>query len=299
MTVRVGVVTVTFRGGDKPIGWAAALRVAAAAAPDVVVQAVAVDNASGDRTAARLRVAEPWVDVVEVDRNRGFAAGCNIGVAALDAPDIIALVNPDARVAPDFFCALAALAWPPDLAARGPLIIGAAGAVEQSARGFPQASTALFGRTSLLARILPRSRATRRELRAAPDRGTADVDWVSGACLLTTAAAWRRVGGLDEAYFMYWEDADWCKRAHDLRLRVQYEPALTVHHDQGSSSSSRPAATIIAFHRSAMRYWSTHVATGLLSRSMAAAALTLRCGFRLGAAAVRARAITAARRDRA
>lgn len=282
MSLRVGVVTVTYRGGDKPLGWAAALREAAEAAGDAVaLQAVAVDNASGDGTAARLVAAEPWLDVVELESNLGFAAGCNAGVARLDAPDVIALVNPDVRVDRDFLRTLATLDWAPDLAARGPRVIDAHGKVEQSARGFPQASTALFGRTSLLARLVPASSAARRELRADPDRGTATVDWVSGACLIAPLRMFERVGELDEDYFMYWEDADWCRRAHDLGLRAEYEPSLTVNHHQGSSSSSRRVVTIIAFHRSALRYWRLHVASSPLSIGLAASALAARCALKL------------------
>lgn len=88
MSLRVGVVTVTYRGGDTPLGWAAALREAARAAGDAVdLHAVAVDNASDDGTAERLRAAEPRLDVVELEDNLGFAAGCNVGLARLDAPD--------------------------------------------------------------------------------------------------------------------------------------------------------------------------------------------------------------------
>lgn len=117
MSLRVGVVTVTYRGGDAPLGWAAALREVARAAGDAVdLHAVAVDNASDDGTAERLRAAEPRLDVVGLEDNLGFAAGCNVGLARLDAPDVIALVNPDVLVDRNFLRILASLAgrptWP-------------------------------------------------------------------------------------------------------------------------------------------------------------------------------------------
>ncbi len=282
MSVRVGIVTVTYRGGNTPLAWAASLQAAVTAAGEAVhVQAVAVDNASGDGTPERLQAAAPWVEVGAHPSNRGFAAGCNAGIARLDRPEVIVLINPDVRVSETFLRTLAALQWPAGLGARGPLVWGADGEVEQSARGFPQASTALFGRTSLLARLMPRSGAATRELRAVPERGTARVDWVSGACLIMTRAALERVGGLDEGYFMYWEDADWCRRAADLGLHVEYEPSLEVRHDQGSSSSSRRVATEIAFHRSALRYWRRHVAQSAASTGLAAVALAARCALKL------------------
>jgi len=288
--IRVGVVTVTYRGGDAPAAWADALHTAAEAARDTVsLQAVAVDNASGDGTAARLRGAAPWVDVVESAVNGGFAAGCNAGLDRLVVAEVVAFVNPDVRVDSSFLSVLADLPWPTSLGARGPLIVGADGKLEQSARGFPRPATALFGRTSLLARLTPRSSAARQELRADPSAGTYAVDWVSGACLVTTAAVLERLGGFDERYFMYWEDADWCRRAHDAGLRVEYEPRLVAHHAQGSSSRSRRAATIVAFHRSALRYWRRHNASSPASTGLVAAALAARCAVKLAEAGARER----------
>ena len=288
--LRVAVVTVTFRGGDQPLRWAAAVEAAHAAVPAdaLALRAIAVDNASGDGTADRLARGAPWVDVVRLDRNAGFAAGCNAGIRQAPEADIVVLLNPDVHVATDFFERLLRLPWPGDLAARGPRVIGADGAVEQSARGFPRLSTGLWGRTSLLARLLPEHPAARRELRADPAAGAADVDWVSGACLIAPADRFRLVGPLDERYFMYWEDADWCRRAHDRGLLVRYEPALVVHHHQGSSARSRPVATTIAFHRSALRYWRKHEAHGRADLVLAAAALSARCCLKLAATALRA-----------
>ncbi|HEX5225901.1 MAG TPA: hypothetical protein VFW29_12305, partial [Solirubrobacteraceae bacterium] len=82
-------------------------------------------------------------------------------------------------------------------------------------------------------------------------------------------------------------DADWCRRAHDLGLAVVYEPALVVRHAQGASSRERPAATTIAFHRSALRYWRKHVARSPFSVAAAALALGARCVLKLLAVGVR------------
>jgi GT2 family glycosyltransferase len=80
---------------------------------------------------------------------------------------------------------------------------------------------------------------------------------------------------------MYWEDADWCKRAHDDGLRVIFEPALAVVHYQGTSSASKPRATTLAFHRSAYRYYRKHVARRKSTRAYAAVLLALRCAIKL------------------
>ncbi len=87
---------------------------------------------------------------------------------------------------------------------------------------------------------------------------------------------------------MYWEDADWCRRAHDLGLRVEYEPSLIVIHHQGSSSSFRPIATVVAFHRSALRYWRLHGAGSSLAVGLAALSLAAPCSLKLLAAGTQA-----------
>jgi GT2 family glycosyltransferase len=197
------------------------------------------------------------------------------------------LLNPDVELRENFMTRLVELEWPADLAARGPAIRTPEGEVEQSARAFPTARTGLLGRTSLLARLWPSSPGVRRELRADPDAGTTEVDWVSGACFVAPASRFAAIGELDEGYFMYWEDADWCRRANDRGYRIEYEPALVVTHCQGASAGSRPLLTTIAFHRSALRYWRRNVSGSPAATGLAAVALSARCAVRLVSAAAR------------
>ncbi len=280
----VAVVTVTYRGGSAPQRWADALWEAwqlAAGTGREELQVVAVDSASGDGTPARLRQHAPWVDVVELPRNVGFAAGCNVGLSRVRPAGTVVILNPDIRVRADFFEKLRALQWPEAVAAVGPAIYTADGDVEQSARGFPRVSTGLFGRTTLLSRLFPHSGPVRRELVADPAGGARDVDWVSGACLVVPWRSLEKVGLLDEGYFMYWEDADWCRRARNLGLRVRYEPDLVVYHHQGASTASRPVRATVAFHRSAFRYYHLHVARTPPAVVGAGVALAIRCTLKV------------------
>lgn len=283
MSLRVAAITVTYRGGDSSRAWAAALleslRLVRPGAVELTV--IAVDNASSDGTAADLRKVAPWIQVLDMPHNAGFAAGCNVGVRHAGNVDLIALINPDVRVHESFLTSLVAIDWPADVAARGPRVLTPEGLIEQSARGFPRLTTAMFGRTSLLTRLLPGVPVVRRELRALPIAEPSDVDWVSGACIVMPRERFDRVGPLDEGYFMYWEDADWCRRAHEAGLRIVYDPRMVVTHHQGSSSRSRPVATTVAFHRSALRYWRIHAAGSLFSVVAAAGLLAVRCSLKL------------------
>jgi len=282
--MRARVITVTYRAGEAVATWEGSLRAAWEArlrtdSDHLVV--VAVDNASPDDTPAALRARAPFVTLLAQSANRGFAAGCNIGLQTAEPGEIVVVMNPDVQLSEDFFRVLAGLDWPANLAVRGPLILGRDGMIEQSARTFPTLATGVFGRTSLLARLLPHIGPVRRQLLARPDAGSADVDWISGACMVAPFERWAAVGHFDERYFMYWEDADWCRRAHDLQLRVRYEPTLLVRHRQGSSSSYRPLASIVAFHHSAWRYQQRHGRGGAARHAVTAAGLLARAALKI------------------
>jgi GT2 family glycosyltransferase len=288
LIARIGVVMVTFRGGDTVTrALDALMRARERLDARAELAAVIVDNASNDGTADRVRERAPWANLIALTQNMGFAAACNIGIGLTRDADLIVLLNPDVEVRADFLARLVTLDWPAELAARGPAILDERGAPEQSARGFPRAQTALLGRTSLLARIRPTSRLLQRDLLADPDAGARVVDWVSGACLIVPAERFHSVGLLDEGYFMYWEDADWCRRAHARGYSVIYDPTLVVTHRQGSSSRYRQVAATASFHRSALRYWRTNVARSPASTAAAAAALAVRCALKLVALAMR------------
>jgi N-acetylglucosaminyl-diphospho-decaprenol L-rhamnosyltransferase len=286
VVTRIGVCMVTFRGGETVTRALEALG-RARDQLDAELDVVVVDNASEDGTVERVRRHAPWARLIESPCNVGFAAGCNLGVGRLAQADLIVLLNPDVEVHVDFLARLATLDWPSHVAARGPAVLGEDGQLEQSARGFPRARTGVLGRASWLARVRPHSRLLRRDLLADRSSGARVVDWVSGACLIVPAELFHEVGPLDEGYFMYWEDADWCLRAHRLGYSVLYEPTLVVTHHQGASSSERWVATTIAFHRSAFRYWRVNVARSPFLLPAAASALTARCLLKLAAQALR------------
>jgi N-acetylglucosaminyl-diphospho-decaprenol L-rhamnosyltransferase len=131
------------------------------------------------------------------------------------------------------------------------------GEVQLSARAFPSLRTGLFGRRSLLTRMLIRAQRYPTELRPARSGG-GRVDWVSGACMLVRRSAFEAVNGFDEGYWMYWEDADLCRRLDNAGWQVHFEPASVVHHATGASGVS--VRTIRAFHESAARFASRHIA---------------------------------------
>ncbi|HEY8217432.1 MAG TPA: glycosyltransferase family 2 protein [Acidimicrobiia bacterium] len=217
--------------------------------PDVVV----VDNGSSDGSVARLRATFPGIAVTVTDRNRGYAAAANLGIAATDAA-VVAVCNADLRVEPGTAAAvLRRLDTEPDLGAVGPLVLQPDGTPYPSARQVPSVGDAVgHGLVGLVRADNPFTRRYR-ELDADPHRPR-DVDWVSGAAIWLRRTALGSVGGWDDGYFMYVEDVDLCWRLRSAGWRVAYEPAGRVVHVQGVSTARHPYRMIVAHHRSLLRF---------------------------------------------
>lgn len=164
------------------------------------------------------------------------------------------LINPDVRIrGVDSRLLLNWLESQPDVGILGPLVLNPDGTVQGSARGFPTGLTGLFGRSSLLSRFFPNNSITRKNVMTwkTDPSSVLDVDWVSGACMIVRREAIEDVGSLDERFFMYWEDADWCRRMWRKKWRVVYYTDFSVIHYAGKSSRSSPMKSLIYFHKSA------------------------------------------------
>ncbi|NVM27039.1 MAG: glycosyltransferase, partial [Desulfobacterales bacterium] len=137
----------------------------------------------------------------------------------------------------------------------GPKILNHDGSVQGSARTFPTPLTGLFGRSSVLTRFFPNNPFTRANILTTRSDGKTpmEVDWVSGACMVVRRKALDDVGLLDERFFMYWEDADWCRRMWRKGGKVVYFPQASVVHYVGASSGQAPLRSIFEFHKSSYR----------------------------------------------
>ena len=205
--------------------------------------------------------------------NAGFSASNNRGIKLTDAPFVL-LLNPDAVLGEG---ALAALL---DSAARNPHagIIGAAvfnpdGSAQANSFGrFPTLGSAISLR---LWRLAQRVRGNRAFSPSIPAH-TATVDWVTGACMLVRRAAIEVAGLMDEQFFLYWEDVEWCHRMKDHGWQVLLEPAAHAEHHLGASVAP-PAVVAQAYRDSLDRYCDLYGQKGLkalvgLSRSLGVAA---------------------------
>lgn len=252
-------------------------------------EAVVVDNASTDGSQRAAAEFGARVRLIENTVNVGFGCAVNQGLAATTAP-LVLIMNPDCQLAPGALTTLEAeLLSSVTCGVVGPRILDPDGSEQGNARGDPDMLTGLFGRTSLLRRLLPRLAVSQRNIVAravARDDTALTVDWLSGACMLARREALAAVRGFDERYFLYWEDADLCRRLRAHGYAVRYAPMATAVHRVGHSSRTARRSSIRAFHESAYLYYATHVAPGAFNpkRIVARVLLAARCWVKLVAA---------------
>jgi GT2 family glycosyltransferase len=221
-------------------------------------EVILIDHAGEQTDADRLTARFPWIQWIAVPDNPGFAAGVN-HAARLAAGRHLLLLNPDCVVHGDAPATLAAfLDATPNVGAVGALVREPDGSIQASARRFPNFTTGFAGRTTWLSQRWPGNPWTRRNLVADGANAPLEVDWVSGACVMVRRHAFEAVGGMDERFFLYWEDADLCLRLKRAGWATVYHPGAHVTHLTGRSSARAPRESLTAFHRSAYLYYVKH-----------------------------------------
>lgn len=284
MTTDVSVVIVTYNSRRHIDACLTSLR---EYTRDVAYEVIVVDNASTDGTAAYVAETYPWVRVIARRGNAGLSYAVNEGVEASSGCCVIAL-NPDTRIESDVLAPLTAyLREHLDAGVVAPKLLDDDGALQLSCRAFPGYTAALFGRYSLLTKLLPGNRFSRGYLLSDVDHSSVrDVDWVSGAALMFPRAVFERLGGWDAGFFLFSEDVDFCRRVHDAGLRVVYYPHVAVYHEIGVSKRA-PARIVIERHRSMWRYYRKHLRGNVVRDAVTAAGIAARCAFALGSQAIR------------
>jgi GT2 family glycosyltransferase len=233
---------------------------------------VVVDNNSGDGVVDVIRSEFPDVDVRANMENVGFAAANNQAIRSTESSHVL-LLNPDTSARPSAVDALAdfldadASVW-----AAGPTIVNADGTLQRSGVRFP-GNWNLLWETLFLDRLLPHSRLfgshTERYRDPAVSR---PVDYVQGSCLMVRRDGIRQVGLLDEGFFMYFEETDWCFRMKQAGGEVCYVPTDPVIHFGGGEFGHYDERRLVHYHESLLRFYGKHY--GFL-RELAARAILL------------------------
>jgi GT2 family glycosyltransferase len=219
-----------------------------AAPPRIAHDITLVDNASTEPIVDTVRRKWPGVRVIPQAENRGFAAATNAGIRS-SRGDLILMLNGDTIAPPGAIDTLVArLAAQPSAAVAGPRLVDSDGRVELSF-GWMISPVGELRQRIVAPMTSWVERTTRREQ---------FVDWVSGACLLVARADAEAVGLLDERYFLYTEDVDFCAAIRARGRRILFAPAAEVVHARGRSRATVPGHANAAYRRSQIAFYEKH-----------------------------------------
>lgn len=221
-------------------------------------EVIVVDNNSSDGTAEMVKERYPEVKFVRSSENLGFARANNLGIL-VSTGRYLALINPDVKLLPGCIeGTLAALDSDHGIGVVGPQMLDADGSVQRSGMRFPGLWNSItdafvlhrfFGRRAYFGGHSMTDFAwdERRE-----------VDVLNGWFWVIRREAIDDVGLLDERFFMYGEDLDWCKRFWAAQWKVVFEPRASAIHYGGGSSTQAPIRFYLELHRANLQYWQKH-----------------------------------------
>ena len=237
---------------------------------------IAVDNESQPESFAEFSARFPWVKFIANPVNSGFGAGCNIGVAAATGDQLL-FMNPDVIASCESIQALIDIKKQHDIGIVAPKQVSGDGKPQKVFDDFPSVLNQSKTLKALLRVLIP----SRFPDPRADHEAITYCDWVTGSVLLIDRADFDAVGGWAEDYWMYVEDADLCRKAHDKGLSVAYVPEVEVIHAHGGSSrlniavkSMTKLEVIIskhvytARHTAGLERWLTHTLIILLRLPM-------------------------------
>ncbi len=247
---------------------------------DSVGSVVVVDNASSDGSAEMVRQEFPFASLQRSSSNVGFAAANNFAIRKTHSPYVL-LLNPDTEVLPPGLGPLVAfMDAHPAVWAAGPTLLNTDRSHQRTGVRFPSVWNLLV-EAMFLDRLFPGTHlfGSHRELYRM-DAGPRQVDYTQGSCLIVRKdAVERSVGLIDEGYFMYFEETDWCYRMRKAGGEVWIVPEARVVHRGGGTTGHYDERRILHYHRSLFRYISKNAdaRTAFAVRAV----IVLRCLLRL------------------
>lgn len=272
MRTSLGVIIVSYRSRSV-LG--PCLDSLAACRERVPHEIVIVDNDSRDGTVEWLRAEHPEVHTIANPHNHGFASAVNQGAAA-SAADHLLLLNPDSLVDADGLERLLAVVSQDErCGVAAPRLLDDDGRPARSCGRFPNLWTLACEHLGFARAFPNHAWFSGYKYAGVPLDRLDEVAWASGAALLVPRRAWTDVGGLDDGFFMYMEEVDWCRRARARGWRVRYVPTATFTHTGQHASKGSGGRTYLHNLRSRVRYFRKHhgvvaagVAKGILLLSL-------------------------------
>lgn len=251
----VSVIIVNYNGGDDV---AACLGSVMKSDCSDELEVIVVDNGSSDGSQQRIKREFAEVELIELGENKGFAAGCNAGIGAAHAGTIL-LLNPDTEVSVSAISRMhSALSEHPHWGIAGARMRDGKGDVYRAARRFPKPRDLSYQATGM-ARLFSSSKKFNGYLYGERKIEELDeVEQVEGSCLMISAAAREKVGLLDERFFIFFEEVDWCKRVKDAGYEIHVVNNAEVSHKVSTTMGKYYEFTRAVHAQSAMKYFRKH-----------------------------------------
>jgi N-acetylglucosaminyl-diphospho-decaprenol L-rhamnosyltransferase len=252
----VSVVIVNWNTGDLLRRCLASLRAACSAD---TFEVIVVENASTDDSVRRAEASGQPFRLIQMDVNAGFARANNVGIREAKGGTVL-LLNPDTEPRPGSLSALVRFLREHPASVVGPRLLNTDGTLQPSCRTFP--TTLVLALLFLKAhRLFPRLSPLRRyDMEEFQHDAERTVDQIMGACMALPRAVLEKVGLLDEGYWIWFEEVDWCRRARARGIDIWFTPrAEVVHHGGVSFRQVLPVRKEWRFLRSALRYARIHL----------------------------------------
>lgn len=252
---KVSVIIVSWNARDYLKTCLASIRQTGAG---VVQEVIVVDNGSSDGSPEMVVAEFSDVHLIRSTENLGFARGNNLGMQHA-AGEYFALINSDIVVHPGCLQSLEEfLDTHPSVALVGPRATGGDGRLQHTCRKLPTVWNT-FCEAVTLHRLFPSVPCLAGREMLHWDHDTEEsVEVLSGCFWMVRRKVVEQVGGLDERFFFYAEDVDWCKRFRDAGWKVMLAPKATTTHFGGVSSANKPFRYSIELHRANLAYWRKH-----------------------------------------
>lgn len=220
------------------------------------IEVIVVDNASSDGTPQMVRDRYPWVSLMAGTENLGYSRGVNLGIREAKGSYFL-ILNPDTVVREDSIEKLLEfMELTPGSGVVGPKLVFHDGNLQYSCRRFYTLKVLVLRRT-FFGKIFKKSKAVAEHLMLHFDHeSTREVDWVIGACMMVRREAVQSVGLMDERFFLYFEDVDWCYRMKQKGWKVYYHPkSVVIHGYARASAQSVVNRSFVAHLASLVRYY--------------------------------------------
>jgi len=224
--------------------------------PSCSFETIVVDNSSKDGTVNLIENEYSGVRLFANDTNKGYSRGINQGIS-VSGGEMILILNPDIIVKEDSIDILVDfMKKNQDAAISGAQLVNTDGSLQHSCRSFYTVRALLLRRT-FLGKLFPRAKSLREHLLTDYDHRTVrEVDWIIGACMMVRRSAIRDAGMMDERFFLYFEDVDWCYRMRQHGWKVYYVPeSVMTHYYMRASAGSLFSRSLIIHLVSLFRYY--------------------------------------------